>query len=89
MIRKSARVFRPKLELGGVEIPFDPPNQVKSMSEHIAHVLNLDYCGIDVLFGQNGYYVCEVNSNAFFGGIEKVSGINIARLYAQHINNCI
>lgn len=89
MIRKSAGDFRSNLELGGVGIPFDPPNQVKSMSEHIANVLNLDYCGIDVLFGQNGYYVCEVNSNAFFGGIEKVSGINIARLYAQHINNCI
>ncbi|MDE6667605.1 MAG: RimK family alpha-L-glutamate ligase, partial [Clostridia bacterium] len=45
-----------------------------------------DYCGIDVLYGENGgYLVCEVNSNAFFGGIERVTGVNVARLYAEYI----
>ena len=29
--------------------------------------------------------VCEVNSNAFFGGMEKATGINVARAYAEYI----
>ncbi len=48
-------------------------------------MLDLDYCGIDILQGNNKYYICEVNSNAFFGGIEAVTGINIAEKYASYI----
>ncbi len=38
-----------------------------------------------MLKGADGYFVCEVNSNAFFGGIEKTTGINVARAYAEHV----
>ena len=41
------------------------------------------------MFNKEGYYVCEVNSNAFFGGIESVSGINIAKAYCQYIYQTI
>ena len=40
---------------------------------------------LNVLFGKNGYLVCEVNANAFFGAFEKATGINVARAYAEHI----
>ena len=29
--------------------------------------------------------VCEVNSNAFFDGIEMISGVNVAKAYAEYI----
>jgi len=47
----------------------------------------LDYCGVDVLPDKDGYLLCEVNSNAFFDGIESVTGINVARAYAEYIFN--
>lgn len=85
MIRQSNGDFRSNLELGGVGTAFTPPQEVIAMCEKVAHILQLDYCGIDVLFGKDQYYICEVNSNAFFGGIERVTNQNIAHLYAQYI----
>lgn len=89
MIRQSNGDFRSNLELGGVGTPILPPQEVIEMCEKTAKILKLDYCGIDVLFGENKYYICEVNSNAFFGGIEKVTQINIAERYSKYIYNSI
>ena len=86
MQRKSDKDFRSNLELGGTAKPVEIDDCLRNICELTAKTLNLDYCGIDVLYGENvGYFVCEVNSNAFFGGIERVTGINIARLYAEYI----
>lgn len=85
MQRISAGDFRSNLELGGTAKPYKIDDCLRDMCELTAKTLNLDYCGIDVLFGENGYLVCEVNSNAFFGGIERVTGANVAGLYAEYI----
>lgn len=85
MVRQSDGDFRSNLALGGSGRAIDAPAEVVEMCERAAAVLKLDYCGIDVLFGEGGYYICEVNSNAFFGGIESVTGINIAKKYADYI----
>ncbi|MDE6597868.1 MAG: hypothetical protein K2K60_04440, partial [Clostridia bacterium] len=59
---------------------------LKDLCEKVARILNLDYCGIDILLDNDGKrYVCEVNSNAFFAEAEKVCGVNIAKKYAQLI----
>lgn len=89
MERRSARDFRSNLELGGTGIAITPPEKVISDCEQIASLLHLDYCGIDILYGEDVYYVCEVNSNAFFGGIEQATHLNIAKLYANYILNKI
>ena len=57
-----------------------------SLAEKAAKELGLDYCGIDLLQGKNGEPIlCEVNSNAFLDGIERTTGINVAKAYAKHI----
>ncbi len=89
MLRKSQVDFRSNIELGGKGEAFEPPAEVVSLCEKVARLLRLDYCGIDILQGKEGYYVCEVNSNAFFGGIESVSCINIAKAYCQYIYQSI
>lgn len=85
MQRKSDSDFRSNLELGGTAKPVEIDGCLRNICELTAKTLKLDYCGIDVLYGKSGYLVCEVNSNAFFGGIERVTGANIARLYAEYI----
>lgn len=85
MLRKSETDFRSNIELGGIGSPIEIPKSLTQTCEKISNLLRLDYCGIDVLFGKNGYLICEVNSNAFFGGIEKVTNVNVAKLYAEHI----
>ena len=86
MQRKSDTDFRSNLELGGTAKRVEIDDCLRDICELTAKTLKLDYCGIDLLYGKNGgYLVCEVNSNAFFGGIERVTGVNIARLYAEYI----
>ena len=86
MERKSDTDFRSNLELGGTAKSIKISDSLRNICELTSKTLKLDYCGIDVLHGENGgYLVCEVNSNAFFGGIERVTGMNIARLYAEYI----
>ena len=85
MLRKSQGDFRSNIELGGVGEKIQLPKAVIDLAQKVAEILKLDYCGVDVLIGDNGYYICEVNSNAFFGGIESVTGVNVAKAYAEYI----
>ena len=86
MLRSSEIDFRSNIELGGVGTCHDLSDEFRSVAERAAAALGLDYCGIDLLFGEDGSPVlCEVNSNAFFAGIERVTGVNVAKAYAEHI----
>ena len=85
MERRSGGDFRSNLELGGIGSPRDIDGNLRDICGATAEILGLDYCGIDVLESDKGYLVCEVNSNAFFGGIERVTGINVAERYAEYI----
>lgn len=88
MLRKNDNDFRSNIELGGVGYPVTLSKEYIEICEKTAKILNLDYCGIDILEGEDGNpVVCEVNSNAFFNEAEKVTGVNIAGAYAKHIVN--
>ena len=77
--------FRSNVELGGRGRVVVLPEEYKYAAEKIAGVLTLDYCGVDLLEGVDGPIVCEVNSNAFFEGAEKVTGVNVAKAYSEYI----
>lgn len=86
MERRNSGDFRSNVAQGGsgVKIRLNP--EFKEAAEKCAKILGLDYCGVDLLYGDNGEpVVCEVNSNAFFGGIEKATGFNVAKAYAEYI----
>lgn len=90
MLRQSNGDFRSNLAVGGNASIYELDENTKALCLKIADILNLDYCGIDLLFdGNGGFYVCEVNSNAFFNGFEKATGINVAKTYAEYILNKI
>ncbi|MBO7186937.1 MAG: RimK family alpha-L-glutamate ligase [Clostridia bacterium] len=85
MCRYNPNDFRSNVELGGTGTPVLLDDAKKTLAEEVSKVLNLDYAGIDILTDETGEYICEVNSNAFFLGMEKSTGVNIAGLYAEHI----
>lgn len=84
--RFNKKDFRSNVAIGGTATKIETPQKFKSVAEKCAKVLGLDYCGVDLLYGENGDpVVCEVNSNAFFEGMEKATGINVAKLYAEYV----
>lgn len=86
MRRRNENDFRSNIELGGKGYPAELTKEYALVSEKVAHILGLDYCGIDILEGEKGEpVVCEVNSNAFFNEAERVTGVNVAGAYAEHI----
>ncbi|MEG1706488.1 MAG: RimK family alpha-L-glutamate ligase, partial [Clostridia bacterium] len=86
MKRVSKSDFRSNIELGGVGEEFCPTQSFIDTAERVAKKLGLDYCGIDILFGEhNEPIVCEVNSNAFFIEMERIARVNVAGRYASYI----
>lgn len=85
MLRQSSGDFRSNIGLGGTGTPYPMNAALEELCLKTASILNLDYCGIDVLEADGAYLICEVNSNAFFGGIEKTTGVNVAKEYVQYI----
>lgn len=86
MIRKNENDFRSNVAQGGGTEKISLDGEHARVAEKVAKILNLDYCGVDLLVGKdNQLYVCEVNSNAFIGGIEKATGVNVAKAYAEYV----
>ncbi len=85
MERISNGDFRSNVGAGGVGKATMVGDEVKNIAENIAKTLDLDYCGIDFLEKKDGVVVCEVNSNAFFYTFERVTNINVAKIYSEYI----
>src|SRR6185437_4005532 len=61
-----------------------PPQHVKTAVK-AAKVLGLEVAGVDIMESNQGPMVIEVNSSPGFEGIEKATGINVAKTIIQHI----
>ena len=86
MKRENKFSYLSNLAAGGKSYVVDLPKSYLEVAEKAAKILELDYCGVDLLEGENGEPILsEVNSNAFYEGIEKTTGINVARLYVDYI----
>lgn len=90
MQRENKNDFRSNIALGGIGKAVNISESFCLAAEKCARILNLDYCGVDILYGDNDEpYICEVNSNAFWGEITAVTKINVAKIYAEYIVNKI
>lgn len=86
MKRMNPNDFRSNIALGGTAEVAKLNDRYLKTAEKAASILNLDYCGVDLLIGPNDEPVlCEVNSNAFIKGFEHYTGINVAKRYAEYI----
>lgn len=86
MLRQSGGTdFRSNVAAGGSAAAFPPDDALRTLAERAAAAVGAAFCGVDVLFGKDGYLVCEVNSNAYYGAFERATGQNVAGAYADYI----
>ena len=86
MKRENKNSYLSNLAAGGRAYVTELPQEYFDMAVKASEILDLDYCGVDILIGPKGEPILsEVNSNAFYEGIEKVTGINVAGEYAKYI----
>jgi len=81
-MKRSAKggEFRSNFSLGGDVNVWQLSDKERDLSERVAKVCNLDYCGVDIMKDEEGSdYILEVNRQCQFKGFEQATGINVAR----------
>jgi gamma-F420-2:alpha-L-glutamate ligase len=81
--------FRANISNGGSGIPYVITDSIADISVRTANALGLRIAGIDLLFGENGFLVCEANSNPGFEGIDTYCNFNMAARLAGFVNNML
>ena len=86
MMRQSTdEDFRANLTRGGEGFPYEVNDQIEWLSTESSKALDLDIAGVDLLFDNGGYKICEINSNPGFEGMENFTKKNIAEEIVQFI----
>lgn len=70
--------FRANIHRGGQGNPYDISSELRNVADSIFTQTGLDMMGIDILFGDYGYYFCELNVCPGFHGFDECFGINTA-----------
>ena len=70
--------FRANITRGGEAIPYQIDENIEWLGGECARLLHLDIAGVDLLFNDGNYVICEVNSAPGFKGMEEYTNKNIA-----------
>lgn len=85
MQRKSQGDFRANVALGASVEAFEITQEIRQIAKDIYEQTGLDFLGIDLLFGKEKPYFCEINVMPGIEGIEKATGVNVARKIIETI----
>lgn len=71
--------FKANMSLGakGINYPITP--EIEWLASQTANVLGLDVAGIDLLFDDEHFKICEANSSPGFEGLESAVDIDVAK----------
>ena len=90
MKRKSVNGdFRANISQGGIGEPYSLTPEIETLSLTVAKIVGLDICGVDLLFAENGFKVCEVNATPGFRGFDRYCGSSMADLIVDYVSNQI
>lgn len=71
--------FKANFSSGGKVEKFEVTPEIEWLAMQTSQLLNLDIAGIDLLFAEDHYKVCEANSSTGFEGIESCCDINVSK----------
>ena len=82
--------FRSNISNGGSMEKYDASEAQKNIALSACRALNLDFAGVDVLFGTDGEpIICEVNSNPHFKSSLECTGVDMSINILDHIKKCM
>lgn len=89
MERNSKDDFRANITAGGTMKPYQPSQHEKELAVAGAKAVGADFAGVDLLFGEDGPIICEINSNAHIRNLLDCTGINAATYMIDYILNTL
>ncbi len=78
--RSSDGGFKANITQGGTGVEVKPDQQAIDIAKKTAKILGIQIAGVDLLYADGGYTVCEANTFPGFKGLETYCDINIPRL---------
>lgn len=85
MKRVSDIDFRANITNGAIAEPYQASQAEKLLALKCHHLLGLDFSGVDILFGEDGPVLCEVNGNPHFKSIYQCTGIDVSKSIIEYI----
>ena len=73
------------MALGASVEAYEITPEIQQIAKDIYEQTGLDFLGIDLLFGEEKPYFCEINVMPGLEGIEKASGVNVAKKILETI----
>ena len=81
--------FRANITRGAGAKPVEMDEQMEFLSLESTKLLGLDIGGVDLLYDNSGYKICEVNSSPGFSGMEKYTDIKVAEQIVTYVKHKI
>ena len=78
MKRMSMSGFKANFSLGGTVEAYPMSQELETLAIKTARLFELEIAGIDLLFTNDGFTICEANSSPGFKGMEKATNVDIA-----------
>jgi len=77
--------FRANLHRGGNAVAAELTEEERTTAIRAAEIMGLNVCGVDMLRSDRGPVVMEVNSSPGLRGIERATGVDVARLIIEFL----
>ncbi|KTC87080.1 ATP-grasp domain-containing protein [Legionella brunensis] len=87
MKRTAKNSFKANYSLGGEVAPYLVTPEIEQLAIHCAQLFNLEIAGIDLLFAEQGFKICEANSSPGFKGMELAIGKDLAVEILEYVIN--
>jgi len=79
--------FKANISRGGVGKNVRITPEMEKLALDVCRVLDLEIAGVDLLYNDNGYLICEANSAPDFKGLEKFCDVDIPAIIYDHAAN--
>ncbi|WED42663.1 ATP-grasp domain-containing protein [Legionella cardiaca] len=87
MQRTAKDSFKANYSLGAEVTPYPLTPEIEQLAMTCARLFNLEIAGIDLLFAEQGFKICEANSSPGFKGMELATGKDIATQILNYVMN--
>ena len=81
--------WRSNAARGGSAEGLTPGSEERQLAVSAAQTLGLGHCGVDMVAGEHGPVILEVNPTPGFLCLEEATGIDVARALVEHLVRCV
>ena len=78
-------MWKTNVAQGATVEAFNPNEELRELALKSVEILELEYAGVDVVEGPDGYYILEVNPIPSWEGLQTTISFNIAEKIISHV----